>query len=96
MLLLHLSNKFSAYPWVLDYINKCAARQTNKLTANTWLNQTESGRISTSFILLPSRGVHYFWCNYRLIKVERSRENQSVQKHGIRTPLETVTLTTFR
>lgn len=81
---------------MLDYINKFAIKQTNKLTANTLVYQTESGRVSTNFTFLPSRGVHYFWCDYRLIKVERNRENQSIQKHGIRIPFETVTLSTLR
>lgn len=33
--------------------------------------------------------------NYRWVQVERQREKQVIQRGGIRTPLETVSLTTL-
>ena len=86
---------FSSYPWVLDYINKRSSHKTRALTASSVIRQTESGRTSTSFYLLPGHGVHYLNYNYRIIQVERMRERQVIHKDGNRVPLETVTLTTL-
>ncbi|KAI1726826.1 ATPase family associated with various cellular activities (AAA) domain-containing protein [Ditylenchus destructor] len=92
---LELDNEDCAYSWVLDYINKQSMQRTNRITVNTWLQQAESGKTTTSFYFLPGRGEHFFWYNKRLVKVERNRERHTIQKMGVRTPLETVTLTTF-
>lgn len=84
---------YSIYPWVLDFVNKHSARRTNKITVNSLITQTESGRTTTNLFFLPGRGVHYFYYKYHWIKVERNRERHTIQKSGVRTALETVTLT---
>ncbi|KAI6172304.1 BCS1-like protein [Aphelenchoides besseyi] len=92
---LSLSNEDTSYPWVLDYINKHSRHKARSITANSVIRQTESGRVTTSFYLLPGHGVHYLTYRYRIIQVERQREKQVIQRNGARVPLETVTLTTF-
>ncbi|KAI6191522.1 BCS1-like protein [Aphelenchoides bicaudatus] len=92
---LSLNNDDAAYPWVLDYINRNSHNKARSLTATSIIRQTESGKISTSFYLLPGHGTHYLTYNRRLIQVERQREKQVIQRNGIRVPLETVTLTTL-
>uniref|UniRef100_A0A0N4Z0X7 Mitochondrial chaperone BCS1 n=1 Tax=Parastrongyloides trichosuri TaxID=131310 RepID=A0A0N4Z0X7_PARTI len=92
---LTLNNEDSAYPWVLDYINKQSKTKTKNLTVNSVVQQAESGRTSTEFYFLPGHGIHYFKHNSRWIQVDRQREKQVISNNNKRTPLETVTLTTI-
>ncbi|KAI6185205.1 BCS1-like protein [Aphelenchoides fujianensis] len=92
---LSLSNEDASYPWVLDFINKNSKHKARAITATSVIRQTESGRVSTSFYLLPGHGMHYLNYRWRVIQVERQREKQVIQRNGVRVPLETVTLTTF-
>ncbi|VDK65405.1 unnamed protein product, partial [Gongylonema pulchrum] len=85
----------SAYPWLLNYINRHSKRQTRQISVHTFVSQAESGRTLTDFTFLPGHGTHFFVYNYRWIQVERQREKQVIQKGDYRTPLETVTLTTI-
>jgi chaperone BCS1 len=86
---------FRAYPWVLEYINRYSRHKARNITATSAIRQTESGKISTSFYLLPGHGTHYLNYRSRFIQVERQREKHAFQRNGIRIPLETVTLTTL-
>ncbi|CAD5229164.1 unnamed protein product [Bursaphelenchus okinawaensis] len=92
---LTLNNEDASYPWVLDFINKYSKHKARSISASSVISQTESGKVSSSFYLLPGYGTHYFSYDYRFIQVERSREKHQIQKNGVRTALETVTLTTF-
>lgn len=81
---------------MLDFINRHSSQKARAISASSVIRQTESGRVSTSFYLLPGYGTHYFTHKYRWIQVERTREKHQVQRsNGLRTALETVTLTTL-
>lgn len=95
MITLQVNNEDPAYPWLLDFINKRSAQQTRNLSANTTVHQAESGKTELSISFLPGHGTHFFVHNYRWIKVERQREKQVIQRDNVRTPFETVTLTTL-
>ncbi|KAH7726394.1 mitochondrial chaperone BCS1 [Aphelenchoides avenae] len=92
---LQLNNEDAAYPWVLEYINRHSRNKARNISVSSRIRQSESGRISSTFNLLPGHGTHFFTYNYRWVQVERQREKQTIQRDGIRTPLETVTLTTI-
>ncbi|CAD5234616.1 unnamed protein product [Bursaphelenchus xylophilus] len=92
---LTLNNEDASYPWVLDFINKYSRHKARSISASSVISQSESGKVTSTFFLLPGYGTHYFTYNYRWIQVERNREKHQIQRNGIRTALETVTLTTF-
>uniref|UniRef100_A0A1I8B3K3 Mitochondrial chaperone BCS1 n=1 Tax=Meloidogyne hapla TaxID=6305 RepID=A0A1I8B3K3_MELHA len=93
---LELDNTDIAFQWVLDYINKNSKRRTSILSVNTSQLSDGSGRLKTSFMFTPGRGVHYLFFKNRWVQVTREREKQTIQKDGMaRTALEVVSLTTF-
>lgn len=60
------------------------------------MNQTESGKMTTSITFTPGRGTHFMVYKNRWIQVTRGREKQTIQRDDMtRTALETVSLTTF-
>ncbi|CAD6199646.1 unnamed protein product [Caenorhabditis auriculariae] len=95
MISLQINNEDASYPWLLDFINRRSVNQTRNLSVNTVVQQAESGKTALSISYLPGHGTHFFVHNYRWIKIERQREKQVIQRDGIRTPFETVTLTTL-
>ncbi|CAJ0568169.1 unnamed protein product, partial [Mesorhabditis spiculigera] len=92
---LQLNNEDPAYSWLLDFINRHSHRSARMLSGHTSLQVGESGKAAVSIASLPGHGNHYFAYNYRWIHCERTREEQTVQIDGRRTPFETVTLTTL-
>ncbi|KAL3103743.1 hypothetical protein niasHS_001345 [Heterodera schachtii] len=93
---LELSNEDQAYQWVLDFINKQSRRKTNQLSVSSTVLISESGKASTQFFFMPGQGHHYMSYGGRLVRVERERTEQMLQRADKRrTPLETVRLTTI-
>ena len=77
-----------SYSWILQWINKNAQRRQHVSVCTS-----ESSSLGTTFDFIPSVGVHFFKFNGYWIRVERTREQQSLDiQMGI--PYETVTLTT--
>ena len=66
------------------------ADRAQHLSVETNFRQSDSGKIDTSFHFVPSPGTHFFWYKKRLIRVDRSREKQTM---NITDPFETLTLT---
>lgn len=93
MITLEVPGRDKSYSWLLQWITR-NARNTQHLSVETTFEQHETGKISTHFDFVPSVGVHYFQYKNRLIRVERNREQQTLDlSMGI--PYETVTLTTL-
>ena len=93
MITLEVPCRDKSYQWLLQWITR-NARNSQHLSVETTFEQMETGRISTHFDFVPSVGVHVFTHKGRWIRVERVREQQSLDiQMGI--PYETVTLTTL-
>jgi len=82
-----------SYNWLLNWITK-NTRHTQHMSVETDFRQLDSGKIETSFNFIPSVGIHFFNYKGKWIKVERTREQQTLDlSMGI--PFETVKLTCF-
>uniref|UniRef100_A0A2L2YIU0 Mitochondrial chaperone BCS1 n=1 Tax=Parasteatoda tepidariorum TaxID=114398 RepID=A0A2L2YIU0_PARTP len=91
MITLEVPCRDKSYQWILQYITN-QARNTQHLSVETSYKQTDTGKISTSFEFVPSVGTHYFFYKGTWIKVDRTREQQTLDLHlGI--PWESVKLT---
>ena len=49
-----------SYSWLLQWITTRGAVQTQHVSVQTQFNQSEAGKISTSYNFIPSVGVHFF------------------------------------
>lgn len=81
--------KDKSYHWLLQWMTKKGAKETQHLSVNTSFVETESGKVSTNYDFQPSIGTHFMRYNGTWIKVERTRENRMLD------PWETVQLTTL-
>lgn len=78
-----------SYSWLLQWINKNAQRKQHVSVLTS-----ETSNAGPSFDFIPSVGVHFFRFKDHWIRVERTREQQSLDiQMGI--PYETVTLSTI-
>lgn len=93
MMTLEVPCRDKSYQWLLQWITN-NARHTQHLSVETKFQQMETGKVKTSFDFIPSVGTHFFSHNGTWIRVERSREQHTLDLHmGL--PYETVTLTAF-
>ncbi|EEB11853.1 mitochondrial chaperone BCS1, putative [Pediculus humanus corporis] len=94
MMTLEVPCRDKSYQWLLQWITEKAARQTQHLSVETTFEQKHTGSVKTKYDFIPSIGTHFFRYNGNWIKVDRTREQQTLDLHmGI--PWETVTLTTL-
>ncbi|BHF72727.1 mitochondrial chaperone [Sparganum proliferum] len=102
-LTLEIASHDTSYPWVLHWLAS-KARSANgsrfqraagqHLSVETNVVRTDAGRIRAAFNFIPSTGVHYIFHQGRVLRVERTRSQQTLQ--GASTaPFESVTLTTL-
>lgn len=90
---LEIPSRDKSYYWLLNWIS-VRGTQTQHLSVQTSFSQSETGKIHTNFDFIPSPGSHFFKYKNNWIRVERNRENKSVDfKSG--TPFENVTLTSI-
>ncbi|XP_076062131.1 mitochondrial chaperone BCS1 isoform X2 [Oratosquilla oratoria] len=83
-----------SYQWLLHWITVRGARNTQHLSVETKFNQAESGKITTRHDFIPSVGEHFFWYGGSWIRVERAREEHTMDlEYG--TPWENITFTTI-
>ncbi|XP_045455301.1 mitochondrial chaperone BCS1 [Melitaea cinxia] len=94
MITLEVPCRDKSYQWLLQWITQKGARHTQHLSVETSFLQKDSGQIKTKYDFIPSVGQHFFRYGNTWIKVDRTREQQTLDLHmGI--PWETVTLTAF-
>ncbi|XP_013777802.1 mitochondrial chaperone BCS1-like [Limulus polyphemus] len=91
MMTLEVPCRDKSYQWLLQWIT-LNARNTQHLSVETSFQQHETGKINTAFDFVPSVGTHFFKYKNTWIRVERNREQHTLDLHmGV--PWETVTLT---
>lgn len=94
MITLEVPCRDKSYQWLLQWITEKGARQTQHLSVETSFEQKDTGQVRTKYDFIPSVGTHLFRYQGNWIRVERTREQQTLDLHmGI--PWETVTLTAF-
>ena len=86
MTTVEITCKDKSFFWVLQWITKRGAKETQHLSVDTSFVETESGKVSTRYDFQPSIGTHYMRHKGNWIKVERTRENRMLD------PWETVRL----
>jgi chaperone BCS1 len=59
MVKMEIPSKDPSYSWVLNWITARAARQTQHLSVETFYQKDPTGRIKTSYNLIPSTGRHF-------------------------------------
>uniref|UniRef100_A0A224YTN7 Mitochondrial chaperone BCS1 n=1 Tax=Rhipicephalus zambeziensis TaxID=60191 RepID=A0A224YTN7_9ACAR len=92
MITLEVPCRDKSYQWLLQWITR-HARHTQHLSVETTFSQPEAGGSARTFFdFIPSVGTHFFAYGGSWIRVERSREQHTLDLHmGV--PWETVTLT---
>lgn len=94
MITLEVPCRDKSYQWLLQWITKKGARKTQHLSVETSFIQKDTGHIKTTYDFIPSVGTHIMRYQGIWIKVERTREQQTLDLHmGV--PWESVTLTAF-
>lgn len=94
MITLEVPCRDKSYQWLLHWITKRGARKTQHLSVETTFVQKDTGHVRTNYEFIPSVGTHIMYYNGTWIRVERTREQHTLDLHmGV--PWETVTLTAF-
>ncbi|CAH0547863.1 unnamed protein product [Brassicogethes aeneus] len=94
MITLEVPCRDKSYQWLLQWMTYKGAKQTQHLSVETSFEQKDSGHIKTKYDFIPSIGTHFFKYGKTWIRVERTREQHTLDLHmGI--PWETVQLTAF-
>lgn len=94
MITLEVPCRDKSYQWLLQWITKKGARKTQHLSVETSFVQKDTGHVKTNYEFIPSIGTHIMYYRGNWIRVERTREQHTLDLHmGI--PWETVTLTAF-
>lgn len=94
MITLEVPCRDKSYQWVLQWITQKGARHTQHLSVETSFQQRDTGHVKTKYDFIPSIGTHIMRYGGTWIKVDRAREQHTLDLHaGI--PWETVQLTAF-
>lgn len=92
MITLEVPCRDKSYQWLLQWVTKRGARNTQHLSVETSFVQRDTGHITTHYEFIPSIGTHIIWYNNHWIRVERTRQQQTMDiQMGI--PFETVQFT---
>lgn len=94
MITLEVPCRDKSYQWLLQWITKKGARNTQHLSVETSFVQRDTGHVSTQYEFIPSIGTHIIRYNGTWIRVDRTRQQATLDlQMGI--PFETVELTAF-
>ncbi|KAJ2946439.1 hypothetical protein O0L34_g12481 [Tuta absoluta] len=94
MITLEVPCRDKSYQWLLLWMTNKGAKQTQHLSVETSFSQKDTGQIKTKYDFIPSVGQHFFRYGTTWIRVDRTREQHTLDLHmGV--PWETVTLTAF-
>ncbi|XP_022919134.1 mitochondrial chaperone BCS1 [Onthophagus taurus] len=94
MITLEVPCRDKSYQWLLQWMTLKGAKQTQHLSVETSFEQKDTGYVKTKYDFIPSVGTHFFSYGGTWIRVERTREQHTLDLHmGV--PWETVTLTAF-
>uniref|UniRef100_A0A182PZC9 Mitochondrial chaperone BCS1 n=1 Tax=Anopheles farauti TaxID=69004 RepID=A0A182PZC9_9DIPT len=94
MITLEVPCRDKSYQWLLQWITQKGARHTQHLSVETSFVQRDTGYIKTRYDFIPSVGTHIMRYGGTWIKVDRAREQHTLDLHmGV--PWETVQLTAF-
>nr|CAD7410221.1 unnamed protein product [Timema poppensis] len=94
MITLEVPCRDKSYQWLLQWITEKGAKKTQHLSVETSFEQKDTGQVKTKYDFIPGVGTHFFSYGGTWIRVERVREQQTLDLHmGV--PWETVTLTAF-
>ncbi|KAK9731855.1 BCS1 N terminal [Popillia japonica] len=92
MITLEVPCRDKSYQWLLHWMTQKGAKQTQHLSVETSFEQKDTGYVKTKYDFIPSVGTHFFSYGGTWIRVERTREQHTLDLHmGV--PWETVTLT---
>ncbi|XP_058451998.1 mitochondrial chaperone BCS1 [Malaya genurostris] len=94
MITLEVPCRDKSYQWLLQWITQKGAKHTQHLSVETSFQQRDTGHIKTKYDFIPSIGTHIMRYGGTWIKVDRAREQHTLDLHmGV--PWETVQLTAF-
>lgn len=94
MITLEVPCRDKSYQWLLQWITQKGAQNTQHLSVETSFVQRDTGHCTTQYAFIPSVGTHIMWYKRNWIRVERTRQQQTLDiQMGI--PFETVQLTAF-
>ncbi|XP_058825339.1 mitochondrial chaperone BCS1 [Topomyia yanbarensis] len=94
MITLEVPCRDKSYQWLLQWITQKGARHTQHLSVETSFEQRDTGHVKTKYDFIPSIGTHIMRYGGTWIKVDRAREQHTLDLHmGV--PWETVQLTAF-
>lgn len=91
MMTLEITHRDQSYPWILNWLTHYH-RKAQHLSVVTQFHQRDSGQFSSKFNFVPSVGTHFFRFNERWMKVERDRQQTSVDIN-MGHPFETIKFT---
>ncbi|CAG0881806.1 unnamed protein product [Darwinula stevensoni] len=92
MMTLEVPCRDKSYQWLLQWITVRGAQKTQHLSVETSFQQMETGKVQTRYDFIPGVGTHFFRFRDTWIRVERTREQHTLDLH-MGTPWESVTLT---
>lgn len=91
MMTLEITHRDQSYPWILNWLTH-HHKNAQHLSVVTHYHQRDSGQFTSNFNFVPSVGTHFFQFRNKWMKVERDRQQTSVDIN-MGHPFETIKFT---